>query len=78
LGKEDLFVEEEVEVARRKLERSLAAKRNLLPGEVISESDLHLLSPGDGYQWADRNLLIGRTVTKMIPQDEIIYKDFLD
>lgn len=78
LGKEDLFVEEEVEVARRKLERSLAAKRDLLAGEVISESDLHLLSPGDGYQWADRNLVIGRTVTKMIPKDEIIYKDFLD
>jgi sialic acid synthase len=77
LGKEDLFVEEDVEEARRKLERSLAAKRDLLPGEVISESDLHLLSPGDGYQWTDRGLVIGRTVTKKIPKDEIIYADFL-
>lgn len=78
LGKEDLFVEEEVAEARRKLERSLAAQRDLLPGDVISESDLHLLSPGDGYQWADRRLVIGRTVTKKIPKDEIIYGDFLD
>lgn len=78
LGKEDLFVEEEVAEARRKLERSLAAQRDLLPGDVISESDLHLLSPGDGYQWTDRRLVIGRTVTKKIPKDEIIYGDFLD
>ncbi len=78
LGKEDLFVEEVVKENRRKLERSLAAKRDLLPGDVISESDLHLLSPGDGYQWTDRNLVIGRTVTKKVPKDEIIYGDFLN
>ncbi len=77
LGKEDLFVEEEVAEARGKLERSLAARRDLLPGDVISESDLHLLSPGDGYRWADRGIVIGRTVTKKIPKDEIIYGDFL-
>ncbi|NLX67776.1 MAG: shikimate dehydrogenase [Bacteroidales bacterium] len=77
LGKEDLFIEEEVEEARRKLERSLAAKRDLLPGEVISESDLHLLSPGDGYHWSERGVVIGRMVTKKIPKDEIIYDDFL-
>lgn len=77
LGEEDLFVEKEVEEARRKLERSLAAKWDLLPGDVITELDVHLLSPGDGYQWADRALVIGRTVIKRIPKDEIIYDDFL-
>lgn len=77
LGKEDLFLEEEVMGTRRKLERSLAAKRDLLPGDVISESDLHLLSPGDGYLWRDRDLVIGRTVMKKVPKDEIIYDDFL-
>lgn len=78
LGREDLFVEEEVEKARRKLERSLAANRELLVGEVIGESDLHLLSPGDGYQWSERDRVIGRTVAKTIPKDEIVYEDFLD
>ncbi len=78
LGKEDLFVEKEVEEARRKLERSLAAKWDLLPGDTITELDVHLLSPGDGYQWADRGRVIGRRVTKRIPKDEIIYDDFLD
>lgn len=78
LGKEDLFVEEKVAQTRRKLERSLAANRDLLPGEVISENDLHLLSPGDGYQWSDKELVIGRTVKMMIPKDEIIYENFLN
>lgn len=77
LGQESLIDEKGVADARRKLERSLAAKRDLLPGEIISESDLHLLSPGDGYKWSDKALVIGKTVAKKIPRDEIIYKEFL-
>lgn len=77
LGEEKLFMEKDVAEVRSKLQRSLAAKRDLLPGEIIMENDLHLLSPGDGYQWTDRALVIGRMVTKKIPKDEIIYNDAL-
>ena len=73
IGREDFFIEPNVAKARIKLERSVAAKRNLSPGDIISENDIHLLSPGDGVKWIDRNELIGRTVIKSVPKNEIIY-----
>lgn len=73
IGREDFFIEPNVAKARIKLERSVAAKRDLSPGDIISENDIHLLSPGDGVKWIDRNELIGRTVIKSVPKNEIIY-----
>lgn len=75
MGKEDFFIEPNVEAARIKLERSVASKRDLSPGEIITENDIHLLSPGDGVKWMDRNEIIGSTVIKSVPKNEIIYKD---
>lgn len=75
LGCEDLYIEPAVAAARVKLERSIATRRTLEPGHVITEDDLHLLSPGDGFKWIDRDKVIGATVTKAIAADEIIYPD---
>lgn len=78
MGKEDLYIEEGVLSAKNKLERSIASKHTIQQGEVITEKDIHLLSPGDGYKWIDRNQVIGHTAAKDIPADEIIYsKDIL-
>jgi sialic acid synthase SpsE len=76
-GVEDIFISEGVNAAKVKLERSIATKRELKAGEVIAESDLHMLSPGDGYKWADVQLLIGKKVNVDIPADEIIYPSML-
>lgn len=73
MGKEEMFIEPGVEKARFKLERSIASNKDLAPGHVITENDIHLLSPGDGVKWVDRNTLIGTTVTNAVPKNEIIY-----
>ncbi len=73
LGKKDIFKSQASEPARIKLERSIATKRDLKPGEIIEEKDLHMLSPGDGYKWNERHQIIGRKVKNFIPKNEIIY-----
>ena len=76
-GKEDMFVDESVKSARVKLERSIATKHGFTKGHVLTESDLHMLSPGDGYKWADKTTVIGKTIEEDIPQDEVIYPNMI-
>lgn len=78
LGKEDFYIDESVTSAKVKLERSVATNRTLLPGETVKEEDIHLLSPGDGYKWAERHQVVGRKVRKEIAANEIIYPDSLE
>lgn len=73
LGKDDLYIDPEVAAAKVKLERSIATRRAMRAGEIITEADIHLLSPGDGYKWAERAVLIGRRLAADIPADEVIY-----
>lgn len=75
MGLEEIFIEPSVKIAREKLERSIAVNKELLVGEIIKEDDLHMLSPGDGFKWSERHLLIDKKVIKTIPKDEIVYKD---
>ena len=78
LGREELYIEPAVAAARVKLERSIATRRDLQPGDMVKEEDLHLLSPGDGYKWTDRAQVIGKRVKNFIPRNELIYpKDLL-
>ena len=68
---------EAVELAKVKLERSIATKRNMKKGEVVTENDVHLLSPGDGFQWAQKNEVLGKVLTQDVPADEVIYEKML-
>ncbi len=77
MGKKELFMEPAVESARIKLERSIATKHDMKKGDTISIDDIHLLSPGDGVKWVDRDQLIGKKLNQDIAKNEIIYKDFL-
>jgi len=77
LGVEDIFIEESTEGARLKLERSVAAKRDIKKGEIISEQDIHLLSPGDGFKWRDRAAVCSKVALQDIPADEIIYPSMI-
>lgn len=73
MGTEDVFIAESTVSAKHKLERSIATKREILAGEVIQESDLHLLSPGDGFKWHELTQVAGKVANQNIPADEIIY-----
>jgi len=68
---------EAVVSAKVKLERSIATKRDMKQGEIITEADVHLLSPGDGFQWAQKDMVLGKTLTQDVPADEVIYKEML-
>lgn len=76
-GKEEIFVEESVTSAKHKLERSIASLKDLPKGKIITEDDIHLLSPGDGYKWAEKSDVIGKYLKENLSKDEIIYSDIL-
>lgn len=78
LGYENLYIEPNVKDAKIKLERSIATKKVLYPGDIIKEDDIHLLSPGDGFKWSQKNEVIGKTVIKEIAANEIIYPNFIE
>lgn len=77
MGKEDIYIDPNVASAKEKLERSIASKHELKIGDVITENDLHLLSPGDGYKWSEINNVVGKTVIQDIPANEIIYSNYI-
>ncbi|MBO3698370.1 N-acetylneuraminate synthase family protein [Roseivirga sp. E12] len=68
---------EAVQGARIKLERSIATKCNVTKGETLMEKHIHLLSPGDGLKWSEKNQLLGKKAKQDIQADEIIYLDML-
>jgi sialic acid synthase SpsE len=77
MGIEDIFIDESVISSKNKLERSIASMRKITKGETIQEKDIHLLSPGDGFKWIEKDKVIGKQVNCDIPANEIIYKNML-
>ncbi|MEZ7711994.1 N-acetylneuraminate synthase family protein [Segatella salivae] len=78
MGTEDLYIDRSVAASKVKLERSIASNKDLEVGHIITEDDIHMLSPGDGFKWAERTQLIGKTLKTAIPKNEIIYPKYLD
>ena len=68
---------EAVAATRDKLERSIAANRDLLAGDQLNEADLCLLSPGTGLKWRERHLLIGKKMKHALPKNSHILPDDL-
>lgn len=77
IGEYGIFVNEKVEATRVKLERSIASLRSIAVGEVITEKDLHMLSPGNGFKWAERAKIVGQKALVSIPANEIIYPEMI-
>lgn len=77
MGIKDIYISSDVSSAKVKLERSIASKRRICKGEIISEEDIYLLSPGDGFKWAEKNQVIGKKVKFDISVNEIIYPNYL-
>ncbi len=78
MGEEKIEINEAVQSARIKLERSVATNKTISKGAIITEKDIHLLSPGDGYQWHDKNIILGKKAKQNIPKDSIIYKNMIE
>lgn len=78
LGEENIMPKSNLIQAKYKLERSIATLHDMRPGDIISEEDIHLLSPGDGFKWAEKDKVLGRTVKHFIPHNEIIYEKDLE
>jgi sialic acid synthase len=78
MGEVEMKIEDSVTAARLKLERSIAAVHEIPSGKIIEESDLRMLSPGDGFKWSQRNLVVGKRTTSSIPANEIIYPIHLE
>ena len=77
MGNKAMFASDSVNEAKIKLERSIASKHFIEKGKEIKETDLHMLSPGDGFKWAEKEKLIGSNAVVDIPADEIIYKNMI-
>ena len=78
IGEYGMFVNDKVQATRVKLERSVATLRPIAAGEIISEKDLHMLSPGNGLKWADREQIVGKKALVDIPGNEVIYSGMIE
>lgn len=77
MGEPELFICKDVEKSKLKLERSIATLRKINAGEIITEDDIHLLSPGDGFKWTAKDEVIGKQAKINIDINEIIYSNYL-
>lgn len=78
MGEYGLKMSEVVAASRVKLERSVATLRDIKKGETIALTDLHMLSPGDGFKWSELHRVAGKKAAADIPKNEIIYPHMLE
>ena len=74
MGVEDIFISPDTSLAKEKLERSIAVNKDMKIGDVLTEKDIHLLSPGNGFKWSEKELVLGRKIINPISANEIILK----
>ena len=77
MGEKKIFLDDSVLSAKLKLERSIATKISLKSGTILSEDMIHLLSPGDGFRWEEKDVVIGSILLNDIEADEIIYPNMI-
>ncbi len=78
LGKYEKKICESVKPYMEKLERSLATKRIIKKGDVINESDLIMLSPGEGMNWYERIKIFGKKAKQDIDELTSITEDMFE
>jgi Sialic acid synthase len=70
-GKSRIVSAEEME-QRKKMRRSIVAAKDLKAGTILTEADLDLKRPGDGYPPEKMEELIGQILKKDVDSDKII------
>lgn len=78
LGKKQIFISDSVKSSRAKLERSISTNRSLSKGHTIGLEDIHMLSPGNGFKWAEKNKIIGKKLKINLEKDTTIMKKHID
>lgn len=77
LGTNDIYIDKSVAASKIKLERSIATLHDMKKGDIITEADLHMLSPGDGFKWSQLNEVVGKSLTTDIPANEVLYPKYI-
>lgn len=77
-GTKELFICDDVKVAKEKLERSIATISSLKKGHIITDNDIHLLSPGNGLKWKEKEIILGKKLSIDLPANEIIYLEHIE
>lgn len=77
MGTNDLFICDDVQLAKEKLERSIATIKPIKAGYYLTENDIQLLSPGSGYKWIQKEQILGKRLLVDLPANEIIYPEHL-
>ena len=65
------------EVPRKQARRSLVLTRDMRSGEAISEQDLTAKRPGTGISPVYSDIVVGRRLTKSVPEDTILTWDMI-
>ncbi len=78
MGEKSFFISDAVKATQQKLERSIASAHDMKKGDIITEKDLHMLSPGDGFKWSEHSKVVGKKLNIDLPKNEIIYPDMLE
>lgn len=73
LGYYSVQKEEAIRPFAQKLRRSIAAKRDIPQGDLITEDDICLLSPGTGIPWGERDKIVGHIARWYLSEQELIF-----
>lgn len=72
IGEWKMFMDESVSAAKEKLERSLATNKDLKVGDSLRLEDLHMISPGSGYKWKDKDTFLNKMLNRPVPKNTLI------
>ena len=65
--------------SKYKLGRSVAYKHDMKVTSIVTKSDVHMVSPGNGFKWGQLNKILGHTLSRDVEKNEIIKKgDFYE
>jgi N,N'-diacetyllegionaminate synthase len=78
LGHTDRIVTEEDEIMAKVARKSIVSRRNLNPGELISEDDVCFKRPGTGFRPTELDSILGRRVSQPIGADRVIHPEELE
>jgi len=72
LGEYKIECNTSVNLAKIKLERSLAFNKNINRGDTITLNDLHMISPGNGFKWNDKDKFIGKKLLNNVKSNILL------
>ncbi len=78
MGEEKKDVHPAAQSAKVKLERSLAARDTIKAGDILTEENLVMLSPGDGLKWEDRKKIVGKRALRDIEASNLLKLEDFD